>query len=424
MRCTVLSFGLLFSLASCSAVFSLASCSADDPAGQTAAAPPSPTGSADGGGGGTQDAPPDAAPAPATCPRVPGPADGPRKVVVSHPFGEGSGKKANAFEVLDLSAAGELTRPGVTFEMRTAFEPIVFTPDGKIGLVPQDDGTIGVFTFDASGKPEILDAAFSGSFYAHRIVVSKDGSRAFVLDEQTANNGGGVHEIAIGCDGKLAYVGLAVPGGRAHGMALLPGDPDRAVLAGYKAFDSADGTYVHRLDVGGAKVTRLASGPAFGDEDAIASSIAITNDGKFALVTDNGFAKGSRMIPVSLDTMKPLAEMATPNPAAVVMSPFGNAALLLNSDGEDALRLVTYDAANAAKPFAVASEVAYVGGKTSLPTIASVIDRGMLRGRVLVAETTAVRRLAFTQAGAVEDLGPLSLGEGNGSIVGSLGVQP
>lgn len=422
MRCAAVSFVLL-SLASLASLASLPACSGDDTAGQTAAAPPSPTGSADGGGGATQDAPPDAAP-PATCPRVPGPADGPRKVVVSHPFGEGSGKKANAFEVLDLSADGALARPGVTFEMRTAFEPIAFTPDGKIGLVPQDDGTIGVFTFDASGKPVVVDPAFSGSFYAHRIVVAKDGARAFVLDEQTANNGGGVHEIAIGCDGKLSYVGLAVPGGRAHAMALLPGDPDRAVLAGYKAFDSADGTYVHRLDVAGAKVTRLASGGAFGDEDAIASSIALTNDGKYALVTDNGFAKGSRMIPVALATMTPLAEIATPNPAAVVMSPFGNAALLLNSDGEDALRVVSYDAANAAKPFAVASEVAYVGGKTSLPTIASVIDRGTLRGRVLVAETTAVRRLAFTQAGAVEDLGPLSLGEGNGSIVGALGVQP
>lgn len=360
-------------------------------------------------------------PTPNSCGRVPPAADGPRKVVVSHPYGEG-GAKANRFEVLELSPGGELTKTGQTFEMGRSFSEIAFTPDGAVGLVAQDDGSIGVFAIDRAGTAHVVHAAFTGDFYASRIVLSRDGERAFVLDAQTEANGGGVHELAIACDGKLTSKGLVVPGGRAHAMALLPSDPDRAVLVAGKAIDSPAGTYAHRLDLSAAP-TRLASGAVFGDDDAIASSVAVTRDGKWALVLDNGLAKGSRMAAVALDGMKAAAPIATPNPAAVAMSPFGNAALLLNSDGEDALRVVAYDPANAQAPFAVGAEVAYKGGKTQLPLIAAVVERGALKGRVLVAENTAVRQLAFRPDGGVEDLALLTF-EGVPGIVGSLGVQP
>jgi hypothetical protein len=326
--------------------------------------------------------------------------------------------------VLDLGIDGKLTRNNVTFQMRTAFAEIAFTPDGKVGIVAQDDGSLGVFAFDNAGKLTVVNPAFSGKFYAGHVVVSKDGTRAYVVDANTANNGGGVHEVSIACDGQLTYVGLVVPGGTAHAMTLVPNDPDRAILVAGKAFDSPAGTYVHRLDLATAKPERKASAGAFGDADAIASHVAVTLDAKFALVSDNGYAKGSRIVAVSLDTMTPTTPITTPNPAGVAISPFGNAALLMNSDGEDALRVLHYDPKQAQKPFTIGAEVAYVGGKTELPLIAHVIDRGALRGRVLVAENTAVRQLDFTEAGSVVDRGPTSLGDGIPSIVGSLGVQP
>jgi len=408
----------LIALAATAPVVTAACSSADDPpSGATApdasAKPDSKTSPTEDGGD----------PPASACPRVAKPADRTRKVVVSHPFGEG-GAKTKIYKVLELSTTGELTPTNETFEMDRGLTEIAFTPDGEVGLVAQDDGSIGVFTFDTAGKVRVVHAAFKGDFYADHVVVSRDGARAFVVDPNTADNGGGVHEVAIGCDGTLTYVGLAVPGGRAHAMTLLPTNPDRAVLVAGAAFDSAATDYAHLLDLAPARPARLAGGAVFGDGDAIASSVAVTPDGKWALVTDNGIVKGNRMAAVALDTMKATATIEVPAPAAVVMSPFGNAALLLQSDGEDARVAVTYDPANATKPFTVGGEITYTSGKTELPTLASVIDRGALKGRVLVAELQMIRQLAFADDGTITDLGKKVTFDGVSGIVGSIGVQP
>jgi len=365
------------------------------------------------------------APGPTGCPRPLAAADRARKVVVSHPFTETPGEYASRFRVLDLDTAGALTDTGVTFQMGTAMDgPIVFTPDGEIGLVAQKDGSLGAFRFDAAGKPVVIHAAFQGDFYARSVVMGPDGSRAYVLDANTEANGGGVHEVGIGCDGTLEKRGKVVPGGQAHAMEYLHSRPTQAVLSGRKAFGSAADHDLHLLELGGEEPSLVASGASFGDADAIASWVAITPDDRYALVTDNGFAKGSRMAVVALPGMTPVAVIATPNPAAIVVSPFGNAALLLNSDGEDALRVVGYDPANAAKPFAIKGEVAYVNKKPELPIVASVVTRGALRGRVLVSENVAVRQLLFTAAGGVTDLTLTTFPPGLAQIVGVMGVQP
>lgn len=412
------SAALLLSLAT-----GLAACS-DDPAASSAApeGDGGPT-SRDGGttpegeDGGTTTTPP-------ACPRPAKAEDHVRKVVVSHPFAEPSGK-APAFEVLELSVDGALTRTGQTFTMHPAFQDIVFTPDGKVGYVAQDDGTIGAFTFDDAGKVKVVHEGFSGKWSAGKLVVSNDGQTLWVLDPNTESNGGGVRRMRIGCDGTLTDEGLVVPGGTAHVMALLPNDPDRAVLVSYKASDSPAGSYAHRMDLAQSPPKRLASGAVFDDTKAIASSVAVTADGKFALVTENGFEVGSRMAPVALSDMSKRATIATPNPSAVVLSPFGNALLLMNSDGEDALRVVKYDPANDATPFTIGAQITTKNGKTELPTFAKVVEKGKLKGRVLVSEVLSVRQLAFAADGTITDVGAsLVWPDGNTNIVGSLGMEP
>lgn len=370
---------------------------------------------------------PDGGPVGTSCPRTLAAADRARKAVVSHPYVEGGGSKADLFEVLDYSTAGVLTKTGDTFHMKPAYTAVQFTPDGKIGIVAQDDGTLGVFTFDDAGKPTVIHAAFQGAFYAAHVVISPDGTRAFVLDQQTENNHGGVYQVAIGCDGTLTDQGLVVPGGTAHAMAFLPGDSSKAILAGGKALTSPPSTYAHELDFSGAAPQLLANGAVFPDDNAIASWIAITPDSKFAVITDdNSLADGAgnRMSAVALDTLTALPPIATDNPAAIVMSPFGNAALLLNSDGTDALHVVKYDPSNATKPFEIGAEVAYVGGKTQLPTLPVVFDRGALKGRVLVSEVSAIRQLTFNADGSVTDQGLFEFGDASADIVGSFGLQP
>lgn len=387
----------------------------------------------DGGGGSTDGPDPgtDGAPTPDAagdggggCPRVLAPADRARKVVISHPF-KASGDKGLDFEVLDLSAAGLLTRPStpVAFTMGTALEaPVVFTPDGEVGLVSQDDGSIGVFRFPAGGGPPVVvHAAFKGDFYAGGIILAPDGSHGWVLDANTSNNGGGVYEIVIACDGTLTSRGLVIPGGGATAMALLPTDPSKALLSAKQAFSSPANTDVHLVDLAARKL--LGSVAAFGDLKAIVSSIAIMGDGKNALVADPGINTGDRVAVVGLGpTLTAVGILQTPFPS-VVGSPFGNAAIVLNGDATNQIHVLSYDAAKPA-PFAITGELAYQFAKPQIPTTASGIDRGALRGTVLVGENLGVRKLVFGADGKVTDAARLGYPDAIANIVGVVGVQP
>ena len=66
-----------------------------------------------------------------------------------------------------------------------------------------------------------------------------------------------------------------------------------------------------------------------------------------------------------------------------------------------------------------------VGQLASLPLPASavMIERGDLRGLVLVSENVGVHRVQFS-AGGVQDLGATTYGDGLENIVGAIGVQP
>ncbi|MBX3186733.1 MAG: hypothetical protein KF819_06945 [Labilithrix sp.] len=370
------------------------------------------------GEGGALDAGGDAASA---CPRKPREADRPRKVVISHPF-KAAGTKGTAFEVLDLSAAGALTKANVTFDMGTANQtPIVFTPDGAVGLVAQDDGSVGAFVLDDAGV-KVVHAAFTGDFYAHAIVVDATGTRAFVLDAQTDDNGGGVYELAIGCDGALTSKGRVIPGGTAHAMTLLPGDPTKALLSAGKAFASPAGDDAHLVDLGALSL--VASGKAYGSGNAIVSSVAVMPNGKHALVADDSAVAGSRVAVVTLPAIAPVQTLTTEYPAAVVASPFGNAALVLNDDSTDELTVLSYDERNTAAPFAIKGRVAYQFPKPQIPIAAAMIERGALQGRVLISENLAVRQVQFTPQGDVTDVEKFSVGAGIPNIVGVVGVQP
>ncbi len=361
------------------------------------------------------------------CPRAPAAADRPRRVVVSHPFAVDGGK-ATLFEVLSLSQAGTLTRPAapVTFQMGTALDaPIVFTPDGEIGLVSQDDGSIGVFKLPATGAPTVIHAAFAGNFYAGGLVLTPDGSTVYVLDSNVRKNGGGVYRIPIHCDGTLGTATLVVPGSGASAMALLPGDPTKAVLGATAAFDSAVNQDVHLVDL--AAQTRIASASVFLDGMASVASLAVAPDGKFAILADNSFSAGSRIAAVAITpSFVPAGGiLATPFPDGVAVSPYDDSAIVLNDDSTDQIHVLTYDPANAAAPFAIKGELVYKFGKPQIPISISLIDRGALKGTTFVGENIAVRQLTFGAGGAVTDTAKLVFpGGGNETIIGVVGVQP
>lgn len=272
-----------------------------------------------------------------------------------------------------------------------------------------------------AGSPRVVHAAFTGSFFASHVVVSADGARAFVVDPNRTANGGGVYELAIGCDGTLSYVGLYAPGDLVRAMALVPTAPTHAVLAASHVFGSKEGDSAHLLDIGAGAPQVLSGGTAF--PDAVASGVAVTPDGKWALLTDSSLDSGDRIVGLALEGMKATAPIGVVDPTWVTMSPFGNAALVL-STLDDALVHVRYDATNAVTPFTVVGEVDYSGARPQLPAAAVAVDRGTLRGRVLVGETSSVRQLAFAADGTLADLGKPLAFDGLAGIVGVVGIQP
>jgi hypothetical protein len=351
------------------------------------------------------------------CVRAPAAADRDRKVVVSHPFAAGQ----NVYRVLDLSRAGELTDPGVTFTMgRSNLGEIAFTPDGEIGIAVQDDGTLGVFRLDDDGAPEVLHAAFAGDFYASRVVMEADGATAYVLDGNWRENGGGVYRLAIGCDDTITDRGLWFPAKLPAGLAL---SGDRLLLAAADVDGSTAGDDVHALDLAVDPPSHAAGADPFPDDEAIVGGTALTSDRQFFLIGDNsGFASVPNRVAVvrvgdSMEVVQTLSPIE--DPLALVASPFGDVVLAVSGFG-DAVFVLD----QGTDGFTLRGEMTYDGASPQLPGGAVVIERGPLRGLVLLAENVGVRRIELAGAGTVTDRGLTSLGSGNAAITGSIGVQP
>lgn len=351
--------------------------------------------------------------------------DGARKMLVTRPRSKeasgGYGTNAKLLEVLDVSAAGALSRPGKVLDMAGSTQGTpVFTPDGAVALVPMG-GTAGLasIVFDAAGTPTIVEPSFApdGKLSASRVVIDATGSRAFVLDSNTEGNGGGVYEVRIACDGHLTLIGKALPSEKALQLTLL--DANRGLYAGGVVGAKGD---LHLFDLAMKSATNSAT--PFGDDDASASSLAVTPDGKYAVVTDTGFLGGNRLAVVDLATMATKQKLAVDGPEAVLVSPFGNAMMLVQSDTADAYVPVTY-APDGATPLTLGTKIA-AAHKVELPTGPVVMKSGALKGTVYVVEVSGIRTVRWDAAGKLADLGLFSM-DVDADLFNApfaLGVQP
>lgn len=351
------------------------------------------------------------------CPRAPV-ARTVHKVVVSHPY-DAAGGPASTYRLLDLGGAGGLSDTGVTFEMgRSTIGEIAFTPDGEVAIVPQEDGTLGVVRFDGD-TPVVVHAAFAGGFYADHVVVAPAGDLAYVLDNQWRENGGGIHRVAIGCDGTLTDLGRWVPSKLPAGLHL---DGDRAVLVATDVGASPAGDDAHLLDWSAAEPGPLDGADAFGDDDAIVGGSAVTPAGDFLLIGDTSAFSGvpNRVAVVAIDgdTLTPVQVISpVEDPLSIVMSPSGDVALVVSGFG-DAVLVLDHDP-GAATPFTLRGEPTYLGASPQLPGHAV-----LLGATALLAELEGVRRFRFDGGGVVTDLGLTSLGNDTDAITGAIGVQP
>jgi hypothetical protein len=348
-----------------------------------------------------------------------------RQLIVARPYNE-SGAKSNRWEALALAPSGDITANNRFFDMgRATSGNIAFTPDGEIGLVAQEDGSVGVFRVLASGDIEVLHAAFKEGFYASEVFMGPEGDRAFVMDGNWRENGGGIYTLKIGCDDSIKSEGLLVP-------AKLPKQPlwrengDLLVLA-HDFGNSAADQDLHLLSASDI-TSPTSSTTVFPDRDAIVASAAVTADQNFVLVGDNsGFSPVPNRVAVARlnDQSVESVQLLSPieDPFAIATSPFDDAALVVSGFG-DALLVLDYDPSALDSPFSISGPLAYLGGKPQLPGSLVMIDRGDLRGTILIAENGGVRRVAFEGGGIVSDKGRTDIGSSFLGIVGAIGVQP
>jgi hypothetical protein len=382
-----------------------------------------------GCGGDAEDVIPDGGPgdpdAPGACARQPAAADRTRHVVVAHPY-LANGDSSPMYEVLELSAAGTLTRfaPPRLFSLgaRTPFGVIAFTPDGEVGLVAMDNGDLGVFRLDASGMPTVVHASFDGAFYASRVIVDRAGDRAWVIDRNTRPNGGGIYAVAIGCDGTLTDQGQVAAARSPGGLAFTG---TQWVIAARDILDSPVGDDLHLLDLASPAVRR-GGGDAFGDDDQAFSGFALSRDGATAFIGDSNFAGPNRVGIATVTETGVSMTAIIPNitdPTAIATSPHGDVAVVSSSQppGEG---IYVLDRGGPDGAWRNRGELTYVGPAAQLPGDMTTIDRGALAGRVLVSELSNVRQLLFHATGEVEDVGSVSFGDGLENIGGAIGVTP
>jgi hypothetical protein len=368
------------------------------------------------------------------CERAPAPADRERFVVVSHYF-DADGVEDDRYQVLSLSEDGELSHTGETFRMRTATRGrIVFTPDGQVGYVAQEDGSLGIFQLSEDGSVQVLREQLEGDFYARRLVMTPTGDRLWVIDAQVRDNGGGIWSFDIGCDGRLVRPEQRLEGELPYQLVLLDGGralvAARNVLGTEASPASTPGDDVHLLTGWPSSPAVAGGADAFGDDDAIVPSAEVTADGRFALFGDNAsFAGvGARVAVVSVGEadLAPVQVLSgIPDPTSIVASPFDDAALVVSGLDGDALYVLDYEP-EADPPFSNRGELAYEGAGPRLPDTAVLIDRGRLRGRVLVSQVSEIRQVQFEGEGRVTDLGIFNLGGDDDidQIIGAMGVQP
>ena len=367
------------------------------------------------------------APNVALCPRMAGPADGARNVVVSFPFDK-NGMPSPAFGVLHLSSSGSLTTTTTRFDLgATSQGPIAFTPDGKVGVVAEDDGRLGIFRFDENGAPVVVAAAWKGGFYAQRLVMDPSGERVWVLDSEWRASGGGIYSVRLGCDGTPLDEGLRAPAKLPYALVLLDGN--RAALAASDVLGSTAGKYSYLLSwpTPPAPPTLLAEGDAFGDDMSIVSDAVVTSDGKHLLIADdNQFGTVPNRIAVvgvGAATLAP-ESVLTPlsDPVALIASPFDDTVLVVEGMAN---AILIVDGPGAGKSgFSVRGPMTYKGAKPQLPGAAVMIARGSLNGLVLVGENEGVRMVQLAASASVTDLGLVTTGKDLDTIVGAVGVTP
>jgi len=355
------------------------------------------------------------------------PATHTRHVVVSRPYST-AGTSSTLWQVYPLLADAMLGASRGTFDMgpagRAFSGKVAFREGGAIGVTVHDRGEVGVFALDGDGKATVLMAATDLGPYVDEVVVR--GDEVYLVDSNWPNNGGGIYRANLGCDGTIGEVEFLYPTKLAAGLRFIDvaGAGGVEHLLAAREAVTTDLGHVHRVAFSSGAWRRIGGVDVFGDDEAIMSSLAVTEDGRYALVGDNSAFSGvpNRVGVAGLSPMVAKAALSPfDDPFDLVVSPFDDAVLVVLGFA-NRVNVVTYDG-DAATPFVNAGSPAYTTQFPQLPADAMRVG-GDHEDVVFVIENTAIRRFRFEGDGTVTDLGRVIEGEGYTSIPGALGIQP
>ena len=348
------------------------------------------------------------------------PASHTRHVVLSYPYAA-NGSHANTWKAFPMTADGDLGAATATFTMgRAVWGVVAFSPDGSLGFAAQEDGTLGVFAMGGAGQPTVVSAGADPGVYLDGVVV--DGDRLLLVNPNWAESGGGIYAAPYDCDGTIGTATLLY--GSKNASYVLPRGADQLVTS-RAAGDTSFG-HLHLMRETGGTWSKIAGADLFGHDTAQLSALAVTVDGRFALVGQNSeFSTEPNVIGVAAlgaDTVTAGAPVSFNDPVALAVSPHEDVVLAVSGYG-NTVRVLSYDPTGVT-PFADVGAPTYVTQAPQLPGDAVIVG-GDHPDLVLVIENLAVRRFRFDGGGVVTDLGRAAYaGEGYEHIPGALGVQP
>ncbi|MCB9524597.1 MAG: hypothetical protein H6702_14650 [Myxococcales bacterium] len=166
--------------------------------------------------------------------------DRPRVALVAHPFGEEEGRRGHTVAAYPLDPDGRLADETVRVDLGERIIRVRFLPSGELAVALGERGALALLAVTPPDGLQILDQiALAGGGFSD-LVVDPDGAFVHVVTRDVGE-AAGVYTVAIPCGGGLEPLAEHLSLRLVHGLSLLPGDPDRALLIGGQAvFEPVD----------------------------------------------------------------------------------------------------------------------------------------------------------------------------------------
>lgn len=365
---------------------------------------------------------PDAGPPLDPCGLPPVDPDAPRTVLVGHRFTDELGVAGTEVRSLVLRDDGALVDVGDRLDLGDPPAKIAVAPSGRLALVAGDEGSISVIDLQDPANLSIIDVAAVPRAGIADLLFDASGQTAYLLRSDVNEDTAGIYTLHLACDGTLTvddtHFGLRLT----RAMAVLPNDPDRAILLGGQAvFDPVDDDDVRLLERTDDGWEQVGAFDIYGDVVS-ASGIAVSAAGVALVPNSLPFSdEGGQVAVLEIDGDQ-VTEVARlenlPEAELVRIAPDGQTGLLLRP-AEDQLTVLS-----GAAGWQVADEI----------TVGLAVDLGMVRQgsasgialvpSVLAAGGSRVAVFRVTGPGRVEEIDRVELGRGAAQIPGPIGVRP